>query len=127
MNKDKIKKGLECCALNDGIACKDCPYNAEYNSHCADEQMCKDALTLITEQEKEIEQLKFNISKAQDQILATAQKNQEYREQQVKQAKQETAREILQRLWEERNALGRLMILETDLTKLAKEYDIELE
>lgn len=42
-------------------------------------------------------------------------------------ARQETAREILQRLWEERNALGQLMVLETDLTKLAKEYDIELE
>lgn len=42
-------------------------------------------------------------------------------------ARQETARKILQRLWEERNALGQLMILETDLTKLAKEYDIELE
>ena len=42
-------------------------------------------------------------------------------------ARQETAREILQRLWEERNALGQLMILETDLTNLAEEYGIELE
>lgn len=38
-------------------------------------------------QQREIDRLKANINQSQDQILGTAQKNQEYREQQVKQAK----------------------------------------
>lgn len=42
--------------------------------------LCKDALNLITEQEKSIQM-------AQEQILFVAQQNQEYRERQVKQAK----------------------------------------
>lgn len=121
MNKDEIKKALERCISND---CDNCPYY--YDDGCRD-ILIDAALNLITEQEKEIERFKADISQAQDQILATAQKNQEYREQQIKQAKQETAKEILQRLWEERNALGQLMVLETDLTKLAKEKGIELE
>ena len=61
MNKDEIKKALECCSKNDVSACKGCPYNAKSFSLCADEQMCKDALALITEQDKEIERLKDEI------------------------------------------------------------------
>lgn len=52
MNKDEIKVALQCCS---GGAfetdCSDC----SYNYMCRD--LCKDALSLITEQEKEIEQL----------------------------------------------------------------------
>lgn len=44
-----------------------------------------------------------------------------------KKHEQETAKKILQRLWEKRNAIGQLMILEPHLTKLANEYGIELE
>lgn len=52
MNKDEIKKALERCLSND---CDNCPYY--------DDDECRDilidaALTLITKQEKEIEQLK---------------------------------------------------------------------
>ena len=52
MNKNEIKVALQCCS---GGAfetdCSDC----SYNYMCRD--LCKDALSLITEQEKEIEQL----------------------------------------------------------------------
>lgn len=82
MNKDDIKKALECC--RNGCPICDCPY---YGIKDCENNLFKDTIDLITEQEKEIEQLKFNISQAQDQILATAQKKQEYREQQIKQAK----------------------------------------
>ena len=49
---DEIKRGLECCAaVGSETSCSDC----SYCYRCRD--LCKDALDLITEQEKEIEQL----------------------------------------------------------------------
>lgn len=52
MTKNKIKKALECCTNT--YSCVECPYHiAECNN-----RLCKDALNLITEQEKEIERLK---------------------------------------------------------------------
>ena len=73
MTKDEIKKALECCEKY--AYCKDCPCYT-YCEH----ELHKGALALITEQEKSIQE-------AQDSILSLAQQNQEYREQQVKQAK----------------------------------------
>lgn len=73
MTKDEIKKALECCEKY--AYCKDCPCYT-YCEH----ELHKGALALITEQEK-------SIQVAQDSILSLAQQNQEYREQQVKQAK----------------------------------------
>ena len=58
MNIDDIKKGLECCSNPSINSCKDCPYNNNGEFSCCDGEMCKDALNLITEQEKEIERLK---------------------------------------------------------------------
>ena len=52
IKKDEIKRGLECCAaVGSETSCSDC----SYVYRCRD--LCKDALDLITEQEKEIEQL----------------------------------------------------------------------
>lgn len=52
MNKDEIKKALECCAaVGFETSCSDCPYCYRCND------LSKDALKIITEQEKEIEQL----------------------------------------------------------------------
>ena len=57
MNKDEIKideikRGLECCvAVGFKTACNVCPYCYRCND------LSKDALDLITEQEKEIERL----------------------------------------------------------------------
>ncbi len=58
MNIDNIKKGLECCSNPSINSCKDCPYNNNGEFSCCDGEMCKDALNLITEQEKKIERLK---------------------------------------------------------------------
>lgn len=52
MTKDEIKKSLECCLET---ACRNCSYLG--NPRCID-MICKDALNLITEQEKEIDALK---------------------------------------------------------------------
>ena len=52
IKKDEIKRGLECCAaVGSETSCSDC----SYGYRCRD--LCKDALDLITGQEKEIEQL----------------------------------------------------------------------
>lgn len=52
MNKDEIKKALECCS-SDVESCAKCPYDFACTRY-----LCKDALNLIAEQEKEIERLK---------------------------------------------------------------------
>ena len=52
IKKDEIKRGLKCCsAVAFKASCSDC----SYVYRCRD--LCKDALDLITEQEKEIERL----------------------------------------------------------------------
>lgn len=56
MTKDEIKKGLECCCNRDfKTACRNCSY---LTCPGCNDTLCKDALNLITEQEKEIERLK---------------------------------------------------------------------
>ena len=75
MTKDEIKKALECCAKSygDDVHCSDCPYDTLTPRACRErfcqDVLCKDALNLITEQEKEIEQLKAEVKQAQIDVL----------------------------------------------------------
>lgn len=62
MNKDEIKKTLKTCNPT-YYNCKICPYKSV--ERCVD-TMNNDALNLITEQEKEIEQLKDDYAKLQE-------------------------------------------------------------
>lgn len=55
MNKDEIKKALECCSNPSINYCKDCPYANNGKFSCRDGEMFKDTLDLMTEQENEIE------------------------------------------------------------------------
>lgn len=56
MTKDEIKKGLECCCNRDfKTACRNCSY---LTCPGCNDTLCKDALNLITEQEKEIDALR---------------------------------------------------------------------
>ena len=51
MDKEKVKKGLECCSFLKANTCRECPYwNVYGSSECA--QMAKDALELLKEQEE---------------------------------------------------------------------------
>ena len=88
MTKDDIKKALTCCSNPSISYCKNCPYANYGEFDCCNGKMCKDALALITEQEK-------SIQVAQDSILSLAQQNQEYREQQVKQAKIDVLNKVM--------------------------------
>lgn len=57
MTKDDIKKALTCCSNPSISYCKDCPYANCGKFDCCNGKMCKDALNLITEQDKENEKL----------------------------------------------------------------------
>ena len=65
MNKDDIKKALAYCASDSIADCKACPY-ADNGPFACSISMYKDAHTLITEQEKEIERLKDDYAKLQE-------------------------------------------------------------
>lgn len=75
MTKDEIKKALTCCAKSygDDVHCSDCPYDTLTPRACCErfcqDVLCKDALKLITEQEKEIERLKAEKKQAQIDVL----------------------------------------------------------
>ena len=69
MTKEDIIKALTCCSNQNTGSCKDCPYNANDEFHCAYGEMCKDALNLINEQEKEIERLKAGTKQAKIDVL----------------------------------------------------------
>ena len=61
IKKDEIKRGLECCAaVGSETSCSDCPYRYRCGA------LAKDALNIITEQEKEIEQLTRELAKEQE-------------------------------------------------------------
>lgn len=58
-----IKKALECCVKH--VYCKGCPYRG--NQQCIGKTQ-QDALTLITEQEKEIERLRTTLGQCNTEL-----------------------------------------------------------
>ena len=61
IKKDEIKRGLECCSAVDlETGCSNCPYRYRLGA------LVKDALDIIIEQEKEIEQLTRELAKEQE-------------------------------------------------------------
>lgn len=69
MTNDDIKKALTCCSNPSISYCKDCPYANYGEFDCCNGKMCKDALDLIIEQEREIERLKAGVKQAQIDVL----------------------------------------------------------
>lgn len=123
MTKDEIKKALECCSNPSISYCKDCPYANCGKFDCCNGKMCKDALNLINEQEK-------SIQVAQDSILSLAQQNQEYREQQVKQAKIDVLNEAKNKTHNyypsiDSYCISQHVVLVRDIDKLIKEVENE--
>ena len=61
IKKYEIKKGLKCCSVVDfETGCSDCPYRYRCKA------LYRDALNIIVEQEKEIEQLTRELAKEQE-------------------------------------------------------------
>lgn len=65
MTKDEIKKALECCITLKADSCKECPYG---NTDCSSDKLQRDALNLITNQEKEIERLRTTLGQCNTEL-----------------------------------------------------------
>lgn len=89
MTKDEIKKGLTVCASD---SCDNCPYYKFY--HCYD-KLKLDARECIIEQEKEIERLKDDYSKLQEQFAQYQMASDKEIAAQVKQAKIDLLKELI--------------------------------
>lgn len=106
MTKDEVKRALKMCADNCFRIC--CPYGAVIDC-CS--KLKRDALTLITEQEK-------SIQVAQDNILTVSQQNQEYREQRIKQAKIDMLNELKEKCKFDGHTVA---VYKNDIDELIKE------
>lgn len=112
MNKDDIKKALECCSnpcIDCYSTCDDCPYNDVGN--CGD-TLKTDACELIVEQENEIERFKEETSNI----------------------RKETAKEILDMLYDmgiDKETLECCRIFDVNGVSIAKQickkYGVEIE
>lgn len=94
MNKDDIKKALEVCT-DCYSTCNDCPYDDVGN--CGD-TLKTDACELIVEQENEIERLKDDYAKLQEQFAKYQTASDKEILTQVKQAKIEVLNELRERV-----------------------------
>lgn len=56
VDREKIIKGLECCAKDNCTITDICPYGKEDAGYCI-ERLCSDALALLKEQEARIREL----------------------------------------------------------------------
>lgn len=128
MNKDDIKKALECCSNPSINPCKDCPYNKNGDFSYCNDKILKDTLNLITEQEKEITQLKaeFKQLETNAEILARGvrdlnHENYELTEK-IKQAKTDVLNELkLLSIYDDNYLDGYVFI--DDIDKLLEEYE----
>lgn len=134
MNIDDIKKALECCSENtlantytESCAalshqmniCKNCPYYYIFN--CND-TLCKDALTLITEQEKKIDQL----TEERNRYAATLAKYQMASDKEIRAQIKQAKIDVLNRLKSlsiyDDNYLDGYVFID-DIDKLLEEYE----
>ena len=123
MNKDAIKKALAYCASDSIDDCKACPY-ADNGPFACSISMYKDAHTLITEQEKEIERLKDDYAKLQE-LFAQYQiaSDKEIRAQ-IKQAKIDVLYELKEKrttVFIDIDKVGEAVFID-DIDELLKEY-----
>lgn len=120
IDKDKIKRALKMCASTCFRIC--CPYGDAINC-CG--KLKEAALTLITEQEKEIEELKAENEKYLDSIESVQVGRCRLRcpltEQAVKQAKID----VLTELKEKCESVGVIMLTDHDIDKMIEEIKNE--
>lgn len=98
MNKDDIKKALGYCAGDSIDDCKACPY-ADNGPFACSISMYKDACALITEQEKEINELKDDYAKLQELFAQYQMASDKEIRAQIKQAKIDVLNELRAHLY----------------------------
>lgn len=108
MNKDDIKKALESCVTYKNVDCNNCPCCPYDGQILCQDVLCKDALNLITEQEKKIERLKDENARLKEklkQVLLSIDTVKEMNamvniHEQVKQAKIDVLNELIDKMFE---------------------------
>ena len=127
MNKEDIKKALVQCS--GFVYCDDCPYFNRENKRCRT-KLQRDALDLITEQGKEIEQLKaenIRLTTKLGQVLLSIDTVKEMNamcniEEQVKQAKIDVLNRLKSLSIYDDNYLDGYVFID-DIDKLLEEYE----
>lgn len=118
MNKDDIKKALEVCT-DCYSTCNDCPYDDVGN--CGD-TLKTDACELIVEQENEIERLKDDYAKLQEQFAKYQTASDKEILAQVKQAKIDVLHRLKSLSIYDDNYLDGYVFID-DIDKLLEEYE----
>lgn len=121
MNKDDIKKGLECCSNPSINPCKDCPYNKNGDFSYCNDKILKDTLNLITEQEKEIGELKDDYAKLQELFAQYQMASDKEIRAQIKQAKIDVLNRLKSLSIYDDNYLDGYVFID-DIDKLLEEY-----
>ena len=122
MNIDDIKKGLECCSNPRLSSCNNCPYNNNGEFSCRDGEMCKDALNLITEQEKKIEQLTEERNRYAETLAKYQMASDKEIMAQIKQAKIDVLNRLKSLSIYDDNYLDGYVFID-DIDKLLEEYE----
>lgn len=133
-----IKKALEFdCSKSKCKTCKhknedncEIPLIADYLIEQGYRKLPKDSVVL-TKEEYEVlanqyKNLEIKYSNLSDNYRLCKDAN-EVLKHNVVTTRKETAREVLNYLWKQRNVIGQLMIFEGDLIELAKQYGVEVE
>lgn len=126
MTKDEIKKALECCETD---WCCVCPY---YKYAGCETILKKDVLTLITEQEKEIERLRTTLGQCNTELNSALEslKSQCREIGELKAATKQAQIDVLNKLKERAigyTFLGEKLATETDIDELIKEVQNDAE
>lgn len=121
MNKDDIKKALECCVNPSINPCKDCPYNKNGDFSYCNDKILKDTLNLITEQEKEIEQLTEERNRYAETLAKYQMASDKEIRAQIKQAKIDVLNRLKSLSIYDDNYLDGYVFID-DIDKLLEEY-----
>lgn len=122
MNKDDIKKALECCVNPSINPCKDCPYNKNGDFSYCNDKILKDTLNLITEQEKEIEQLTEERNRYAETLAKYQMASDKEIRAQIKQAKIDVLNRLKSLSIYDDNYLDGYVFID-DIDKLLEEYE----
>lgn len=122
MNKDDIKKALESCVTYKNADCNNCPCCPYDGQILCQDVLCKDALNLITEQEKKIEQLTEERNRYAETLAKYQMASDKEIMAQIKQAKIDVLNRLKSLSIYDDNYLDGYVFID-DIDKLLEEYE----
>lgn len=122
MNIDDIKKALESCVTYKNVDCNNCPCCPYDGQILCQDVLCKDALNLITEQEKKIEQLTEERNRYSETLAKYQMASDKEIRAQIKQAKIDVLNRLKSLSIYDDNYLDGYVFID-DIDKLLEEYE----